>query len=681
MSGFEADHARQAVGVLIPGRVGRIAGDIVGGDKIVHGFSIDEVLDALDRRGLLRQAEAGGLERDAILGLARRLRPDERLDMDAALRELEGAVAVALDVIARGERGSNLGDFVDAVLRRVGTATRGGAFDEGAAQIDAALAELDAAHARSRIALLEEAVRVDILRRDAAGAAARIEALAAARHPASRPAWRADCEAELLRLLNEGQRTGLRMPLEIAIALSTRLLDTATDGAERAWALMQLGSALLGLGTSEAGTKRLGEAVAALTEAVTALGSDGPVAVRAAMLVNLSDALRARGEREEETGALHDAVAAAEQALDLLNPTEDRDLWVLARMNLGSALAVLGEREQGTVNLSRAARAYADCLQALGEGERPLHWGVLQSNMGNVLRLLGQRGGDIGYLKDSVAACRAALRANPRATAPQQWAQAQRNLAASLVLVAEFEPNDAAIREAIAALEPILDVWREDSVPNDWATVQINLANAHRALGMMLLSDEGAEEAAAAARASVAASRAALRVWIRDADPMRWALAQGNLADGLTLLGAVTGDPAPLLEAVAAQESAIAVCDAAGAGFDTARVLCNRSHTLRLLGRHDPENGMLEEAVSSARAARRVWRRDTHPVLWANATENLARAVVEVAWRTGDRARWNEALGELAVAAEAYAQAAAEPSIARVRDFMAQLSMQGAPGP
>jgi hypothetical protein len=75
-----------------------------------------------------RRAEEAGLERQAIVKMARRLNP-EALDFDQTLTELENAVEVALDVIAKGERGTNLDAFVDAVLGLVAEKTRTGEFD------------------------------------------------------------------------------------------------------------------------------------------------------------------------------------------------------------------------------------------------------------------------------------------------------------------------------------------------------------------------------------------------------------------------------------------------------------------------------------------------------------------------------------------------------------------------
>src|SRR5262249_25140498 len=140
----------------------------------------------LEARGILVKAHEAGLERNAIFAMARRLKPDEALNIGQAIAELEKAVSVALDVIARGERGSNLGDFIDSVLVRVAKQTKAGAFDKAAEEVDAGLVELvkreaeqRAQNLRARVALLEIGIEQELLRRDAPAAARRIESLTA----------------------------------------------------------------------------------------------------------------------------------------------------------------------------------------------------------------------------------------------------------------------------------------------------------------------------------------------------------------------------------------------------------------------------------------------------------------------------------------------------------------------
>src|SRR5439155_8352920 len=111
--------AGQSGGVKIAAPIGSVAGDIVGGDKITYGLTAEELVAVLAEKGVLRTAGEAGLERQTIIKLAKRLKPDEVLDLDQAITELTRAVEVALDVIATGERGANQDDFVNAVLARV----------------------------------------------------------------------------------------------------------------------------------------------------------------------------------------------------------------------------------------------------------------------------------------------------------------------------------------------------------------------------------------------------------------------------------------------------------------------------------------------------------------------------------------------------------------------------------
>ena len=157
---------------------------------------VDKLLARLDARGETQRAESGGLERETIIKIARRLRPDEMLDFDQAVVELERAVDVALDAIAKGERGTNYDAFVDLVLAKVAEKTRLGDFDGGAQAVDEALIDLDRREAeqrdvfrRSRVALLEAGLGQDVLRRDPVAASGRIETIVAVEHPDDRPAW------------------------------------------------------------------------------------------------------------------------------------------------------------------------------------------------------------------------------------------------------------------------------------------------------------------------------------------------------------------------------------------------------------------------------------------------------------------------------------------------------------
>jgi hypothetical protein len=108
--------AEQSGGVNISGAVGAVSGDIVGGNK---GLDEERLVAVLEARGHLQS----GVERRVIIGLARRVKRDVS-DFDQAIAELERAVEVALDVIARGEHGTKADEFVNKVLSEIAEKTK-----------------------------------------------------------------------------------------------------------------------------------------------------------------------------------------------------------------------------------------------------------------------------------------------------------------------------------------------------------------------------------------------------------------------------------------------------------------------------------------------------------------------------------------------------------------------------
>ena len=331
----------QTGGVIIVGSVGYVGGDIVGGNK---GLDEEKLVAVLEERGFIRTAAAGGLERETIIKLAQRLKPGD-ITFDQALVELERAVVVALDLIERGERGTNEGDFVDAVIKRVAAKTRSGDLDGGARAIDEGLAELDATHRRSRITLLEEGVQVDILRRDSSAVAKRIEAIVVIDQQIDRPSWSQAFRDRYDLFLADGEIKGINFSLSVAIELARRMAVTARDADECGVALNLLGNALLTLGERESGTARLEEAVAAHRAALE--------------------------ERTRERVPLD---------------------WAMTQMNLGTGLLTLGERESGTARLEEAVAAHRAALEERTRGRVPLDWAMTQKNLGNALWRLGRAG-------------------------------------------------------------------------------------------------------------------------------------------------------------------------------------------------------------------------------------------------------------------------------------------------
>jgi tetratricopeptide (TPR) repeat protein len=310
----------------------------------------EQVVALLDKREIAKAAEAG-LERATILELARPLRSGEVIDLDQAIVELRHAVSIALDVIAKGERGTNQEAFVEDVLKRLAETTKSGDFDGGAKAVDDALAELDrreeehrAASRRSRETLLEAGVEQDLLRRDPVAVARRIEAIAAMGTTDGNPAWSPKYRERFDAFYAEGEEKGINLSLEVAIEMAWRMVASARDRDEHGTALVLLGTALARLGERESGTARLEEAVSAYRDA-------------------LQEYTRARVPLQ----------------------------WAMTQMNLGTALARLGERESGTARLEEAVAAYRDALQEYTRARVPLDWAMTQNNLGTALKELGER--------------------------------------------------------------------------------------------------------------------------------------------------------------------------------------------------------------------------------------------------------------------------------------------------
>jgi tetratricopeptide (TPR) repeat protein len=478
---------------------------------------IDALPDELTRRvvaalgpELVRNAQQQGLEHGTILALARRLRPDENLSFEQAVRELEHAVAIALDVMARGERGSNLGAFVDTVLARVGEETKKGAFDKALSEVDGALRELTVREAeqraeirRGRTALIETGIQQEILRRDAAGAARRIETLVALQTDERPVTLTGKYKRQFDAYHKEGDQRGINFSLEIAIALAKVMTHATRTPDEKGYAYGTLGNALQALGERERGVGRLEEAVAAFREALQEYTLERVPLDWAMTQNNLGNALLALGERESGVGRLEEAVAAYRDALKEFTRERVPLQWATTQNNLGSALNALGERESGTMRLKEAVSAYHDALKERTRACTPLQWATTQNNLGNVLRTLGEREGSTVWLEEAVAAHREVLKERTREHVPLDWATTQNNLGNALSILGEREGDTTRLEEAVSAYRSALEEWTRERVPLRWAGAQNNLGNALSTLGEREGGVARLEEAVSAYRAAL----------------------------------------------------------------------------------------------------------------------------------------------------------------------------------
>jgi tetratricopeptide (TPR) repeat protein len=633
---------------------------VTSGDDVVR-----RIVAELDARGVGAKAAEAGLERHAMLRIARRLKPDELLDFDQAMVEVEHAVEIALDVIARGERRGNLEAFVEDILTRLAAMTRAGEFDRGSRAVDDALRDLDqreaehqAAMRRSRVALLEAGIEQDTLRRDAAGVAQRIEALVAMKHPGERPAGKPAFLQRWNALHEEGRDKGINFLLEVAAELARRQVYKARNRYERGTARNRLGMALRTLGERESGTARLEQAVTAYRAALQEHTRERVPLNWAATQNNLGNALWRLGERESGTARLEQAVVAFRAALQVHTRERAPLDWAMTQNNLGNALARLGERERGTARLEQAVDAYRASLQEHTRERVPLNWAMTQNNLGNALATLGERENSTARFEQAVTAYRAALQEHTRQRVPLSWAAAQNNLGNALQALGARESGTAWLEQAVAAYRAALQEHTRERVPLDWAKTQSNLGNALQALGERESGTTRLEQA-------VEAYDAALEERTRERVPLDWAQTQTNLGNALTRLGErESGTQASagagrlrLEEAVDAYRAALAERTRESVPLDWAATQNNLGIVLRTLGERESGTERLEQANEACRAALLERTRERVPLDWAHSQHGLAETLALLAARAHDPGQMAAALEAMRGAAEVYRQA------------------------
>ena len=437
---------------------------------------------------LSRKLEAANVTQQKVMAIARRTALNIN-DPDQALKELESHAEIAIEVEKEGRGGSNLGAFVDAVLARVREKYDANDFDAAATEADHGFAEWEQRETERRteslqagVKILESGLNQDILRRNAASAAARIARICELNHPDQPYDQLAALDKAYDEWFERGRDSGLNFDLEVAIEIAALSLDRELEQDQRGFWHNNFGLALLTLGRRECNTQRLEKAVDAFKLALE--------------------------------GHTKDLMPHA---------------WAMVQNNLGNALAWLGERESGTGRLKEAVDAHQSALEQWRQDQVPLDWAMAKNNLGNTLRILGERKSDTAQLKAAVCACKSALEEHTQKIAPLAWAMAQSNLGNALTRLGERENRTDRFKEAVDAYQRALEEYRQDLVPLDWAMTQNNLGNALHGLGMIESNTERLEQA-------VNAYQAALEEYTQDRLPLDWAMTLCNQANTLRVI-------------------------------------------------------------------------------------------------------------------------------------------------
>jgi len=593
------------------------------------------VVAELQRLGVVAKAADAGVGEQTVLELARRLKPNEELALDQAIVEVSATVEIAIDVVKKGQRGSNLDDLVNAVLARIAEKTRAGDFDGAARDADSGFAEWERAEAerreasiRSGIAILEAGREQDILRRDATAAARRTEKIVALEYPHDASARFAAMRERKNTFYVRGRDKGINFDLLIAIEISRLALVSAQSTEERGIALIDLGLALTVLGERESGTARLEDAVTAFRDALKEYTRERVPLNWATIQNNLGNALWRLGERESGTTRLEEAVTAHRDALRERTRERVPLDWAMTQNNLGNALRSLGERAGGTARLEEAVTAYRDALKERTRERVPLEWARTQNNLGNVLRILGERESGTARLEEAVTAHRDALKERTRERVPLEWAMTQNNLGNALWRLGERESGTARLEEAVTAHRDALKERTRERVPLEWAMTQNNLGNALRSLGEREGGTARLEEA-------VTAYRDALKERTRERVPLEWARTQNNLGNALRDLSERESGAARLEEAVTAYRDALKEYTRERAPLDWAASLGNEGVVLMRLAELRRETATAESALNRIKTALEMMRDASHAPNAAYYERQLAKARAAAARLSG----------------------------------------------
>jgi tetratricopeptide (TPR) repeat protein/pimeloyl-ACP methyl ester carboxylesterase len=449
---------------------------------------IDRLVAAHAESGKTLNAEQAGVNREVIIQLAQRINAGLE-DFDQAMVELERAVAVAVEVVEEGRRGSNAGNFIDVVLKRIAERSAKGQFDEAAIEADAGFAqwELDEAERRDEaiaggLKLLDAGLKQDILRRDPVSAAKRIERMVALEHPNERAARFAAMRRRQDEWYESGRDKGLNFDLRISIEAARLSLACANGPEETGAALIDLGLALTILGERETGATRLEEAVEAYHGALREYDRERVPLEWAMTQNNLGNALALLGEHQSEAAHLEQAVDAFRAALQEYTRERAPLDWAMTQNNLGNALFLLGGRESGTTHLEQAVDAFKAALREHTRARVPRAWGTTQNNLGNALAALGQRTRDTERLEQAVEAFGAALQELTRERVPLNWATTQNNLGSTLLMLGELDDSTVRFEQAVEACHAALLERTPERVPRSYDRTQQILASAEEAL-------------------------------------------------------------------------------------------------------------------------------------------------------------------------------------------------------
>ena len=459
------------------GQVGRVVMDVgqVRDDTATILSRQDEMkamlLRALEERGEAGSARASGVTDEALIALASRI-ADDVANVDRAMVELEAAVEVAVRVQEEGHHGSNLGLFVDEVLRRTAALSARGEYDAVAEDLEASIAEADAQARTVKSRLLERAIDNDRLRRDPE---------AAARHMRER--FAVDDPSDLFSLISRkfldqiriGRDRGSNYDLEIGTHLGEHAASLTADPVVIGKIKVDLGITRDILAWQAADRKYYKQAISDFGAAMGLLpyASEKEDWLRAAL--QRSTTLAAISQLDDDWRGLSVAAETLEtlSTLTLLSS----DLWAGMHNNLANIYVEMGtspsglqQKHDSSKALWSAVETYNVSLETRKIQGKTSEWGMIQNNLGRAYLELSE-------FEAAVAASESALMVRTKEKEPLRWAMIKHNLAQALLGWTCVDDDLTKLDLAEGAAQDALSERQLDRSPMEWAMTTMTLGN------------------------------------------------------------------------------------------------------------------------------------------------------------------------------------------------------------
>ena len=329
---------------------------------------------------------------------------------------------------------------------------------------------------------------------------------------------------------------------------------------------------------------------------------------------SLDDILSTVAESSSQPADALRRIELCRRALAMVGRADDAELWARLRAALATALlnCPIGDRK---AQVAEAIDALRDALLVLDPTMPERARALNNLGQAHAQAVWGQ--GD-SHLEAAISTYEEALGLHPGLALPTERAQTLNNLANAYVqrergLVQEN------LDRAIELYREALVLLSRDEHPLEWAHVQTNL-------GLALTQRNRSDDLDLA----IEAFRGACRVLAASAAPVEWAVAQTQMGNALQLR-AVRGHHADLDEAILVYESALDALREQPALSPRAAALVNLANALVSRG----ASADLERAIDCYSQGLSLVDRDTRPLDWALAQNNLGNALRRRARKTG----------------------------------------------